>query len=1008
MIEATTRTSYAPLIISGMHRSGTSLTSALLNRAGLHLGERVNPPALDNPLGYYENLDFVRLHESIFRSYGYPEEGWFLKPIMPSAFFDLGQEALRINATAQMWGFKDPRATMMLDFWSEISPAACFLFVVRPPWQVADSLFRRGDLIFKGNPGFALEVWNAYNSAILDFFRRQPSRCLIVSLDYVVEHPLSLVAALNEKFAMELSAPSQPVYQESLLHRNAPSAELSEEIAGGCFPLSLKLWEELQEVCLSDGSAAFNEVLDGLSKKLKEREVALQSLQSEIQRFQIDQVQIKLELSQARASYENARCELNRRQKEADELHLQLHSVSSHLDKTSKDLCTSRLQTQLARCQLGELQIKMQQGTTVLTVVKDSLRRLKAPLRRLRHSVRKIDRVRSLSAAWINQNSSANFQAIDAIVKERNLATSTDISVDPLCPLPANELPKIDINVVTYNSSRWIDSFIESLINSDYPKSLLAVTFIDNNSTDSTVCDLMRQIPRLETCGFTVVLKKLKTNLGFGTAHNAAMAGGTGQFCLITNIDLTFEPETLSRIGRIAQADDQRVAAWELRQKPYEHPKFYDPVTGITNWNSHACVLLRREAFELLGGYDENLFLYGEDVELSYRLRRSGFILRYCPNAVVWHYSYEQEEQIKPLQYKGSTFANMYLRLKYGNARDIISIPLMFLEVLSVPEAYPGSRRAIWENFFNLFVKAPSALLGRSESIAYFPFRSWDYEMTREGAFVSQVSISSCAPLVSVITRTRPGREHLLRQAVLSIAHQTYPNVEHIVVEDGGATTRELIDDMSQTTGRSIRFLGQPKRGRAAAGNAGLAAATGQWCLFLDDDDILFSDHVELLAAKLMETPKAVAAYSIAWEAITDYPLEDGRYTENCHSVSSLHRQAFDYEVLKHHNFMPVQSVLFERKLFEERGGMDERLDALEDWNLWLRFAYRNHFVFVPKVTSMFRTPADAEKSLQRTQMLNSYYELARRNADQANRELDATANSYAKVMELSRYCCSI
>lgn len=994
----------SPLIISGMHRSGTSLTGALLNKSGLYLGARVNPAALDNPLGYYENLDFVRLHERIFHSYGHPSEGWFLQPIMPSAFFDDAQEVLRSNATAQPWGFKDPRAALMLDFWSEVSPAANFLFIVRPPWQVADSLFRRGDEIFAGNPGFALQVWCAYNAAILDFFTRNQTRCLIASLDYVVESPRSFITALNEKFKMALIAPSHSVYQESLLQRKAPGAELSGEIAAGGFSASIKLWEELQKVCLSNGSQAFNEVLDELSKKLKERDVALESLQSEIRRFQVDQTQIKLDLSQAQASYENARGELNRRQKEADELHLQLHSVSTYLDKTSKELCASRLQSQLARCQLGELQLKMQKGTFGLLMVRDRLRSLKAPIRKLRHLVGKVSRARSLRPAWMNHHSSANMHAIDSIVRERHLATCSDIFVDPLCPLSESTLPKIDINVVTYNSSQWIESFVESLMNSDYPKALLPVTFIDNNSTDSTVCDLLRHIPRLEACGFTVILKKLKTNLGFGAAHNAAIALGTGQFCLTTNIDLTFEPETLSRIARIAQVDDQRVAAWELRQKPYEHPKFYDPVTGITNWNSHACVLLRRKAIEYLDGYDENIFLYGEDVELSYRLRRAGFILRYCPDAVVWHFSYEQKEQIKPLQYKGSTFANLYLRLKYGNARDIVSILPMFMEVLRAPEAYPGSRLALIENLFKLLAKAPSALFGRSESTAHFPFRSWDYEMTREGAFVSQVSISSSAPLVSVITRTCPGREHLLRQAVLSIAHQTYPNVEHIVVEDGGATTQELVCILSQKTGRSIRFLSQPKHGRAAAANTGLSAAKGQWCLFLDDDDLLFSDHIELLAAKLMEMPESVAAYSIAWEATTDFLLEDGRYKEVCHSVSDLHRQSFDYEVLKHHNFMPVQSVLFERKLFEERGGMDESLDALEDWNLWLRYAYRNQFVFVPKVTSMFRTPADKEKSLQRTHMLNSYYELALRNADEANRKVDATVNSYAKLVSLSLF----
>ena len=171
------------------------------------------------------------------------------------------------------------------------------------------------------------------------------------------------------------------------------------------------------------------------------------------------------------------------------------------------------------------------------------------------------------------------------------------------------------------------------------------------------------------------------------------MAHGTAPFCLITNIDLVFEKDSLRRLASTACADNAQAAAWEMRQKPYEHPKFYDPVTGTTNWNSHACVLLRRSAVESVGGYDDTLFMYAEDVELSYRLRRAGYLLRYCPAAVVWHYSYESTTQVKPLQYTGSTFGNLYLRLKYGNFGDIIAIPLLAIRLLASTEVFPGSRQ---------------------------------------------------------------------------------------------------------------------------------------------------------------------------------------------------------------------------------------------------------------------------------------------------------------------------
>lgn len=586
--------------------------------------------------------------------------------------------------------------------------------------------------------------------------------------------------------------------------------------------------------------------------------------------------------------------------------------------------------------------------------------------------------VRLSSVVGVLANSSANHAAIAAIVSERCSFTREALELDPLASLAPRELVAIDIGIVTYNSARWITSFVNSLIELDYPKSLLSVCFVDNSSTDSTFRDLHEVVPKLRAAGFTVEIIQQPNN-GYGAGHNTAISKGTSPFCLVTNIDITFESDALRRVVTVALADNGQTATWELRQKPYEHPKFYDPVTGITNWNSHACVLLRRSALDQAGGYDENLFMYGEDVEMSYRLRRAGFLLRYCPQAVVWHYSYESAVQIKPIQYIGSTFANLYLRLKYGNCIDALSIPMLGLRLLMAPEAYLGSRHAILRSLLKLFVMAPKALLGRRRSDIYFPFRTWDYELNREGAFVEQHALPLNPPLVSIITRTYRGRELFLRQALLSVAHQTYPNIEHIVVEDGGESMRTLVTNIIETTGRSIQFIKLDKLGRSATGNAGLSVAKGRWCLFLDDDDLLFSDHIENLVNTLIEKTDTVAAYSLAWEIPTQTSeLDKGEFFEIDHRIPSALRQEFDYKTLLNHNFMPIQSVLFNRQLFEERGGFEEDMDALEDWVLWKKYAaLGNQFAYLPKVTSMYRIPSEADKIRQRIDDFHLAYPLA-------------------------------
>lgn len=582
-----------------------------------------------------------------------------------------------------------------------------------------------------------------------------------------------------------------------------------------------------------------------------------------------------------------------------------------------------------------------------------------------------------LNVTGVLANSSANTPAIAALVSERCDRTRSPMTIDPMGTLEPSAWPAIDVCVVTYNSRRWVDAFIDSLLALDYPKDCLAIHFVDNNSTDDTEAALRAAVPRLQAAGVSVEVQS-RSNEGFGAGHNAAIGAGKAPFCLVTNIDLTFEPDSLRRVVAIAVVDVKHAAAWELRQKPFEHPKFYDPVTGSTNWNSHACVLLRRSAVEAIGGYDETLFMYCEDVELSYRLRRAGNLLRYCPAAVVWHYSYESGGQVKPLQYSGSTFGNLYLRLKFGKPTDAVAVPMLAIRLLLAPQAYPGSRRHVAKNLLKLIAVAPKALMARRASGAHFPFRTWDYELTRDGAFVKQLPFPVEQPLVSIITRTYQGRELYLRQALLSGAHQTWPNVEHIVVEDGGDTMRELCEEVARTTGRTICFIANGKHGRSKAGNAGLAAARGRWCVFLDDDDLLFADHVEVLVNALLAAPGAVASYTPAWEVVTDVTnLAQGSYIETNLRLLPVLCQEFDLEVLLHHNYFAIQSVLFVRQLFIDRGGFDEDMDALEDWALWIRYAWNNRFVYAPKVTSMYRVPADLVKAQERAVVFDKAYPLA-------------------------------
>ena len=234
-------------------------------------------------------------------------------------------------------------------------------------------------------------------------------------------------------------------------------------------------------------------------------------------------------------------------------------------------------------------------------------------------------------------------------------------------------------------------------------------------------------------------------------------------------------------------------------------------------------------------------------------------------------------------------------------------------------------------------------------------------------------------PLVSIIVRTYKGRDVLLKQCLLSIINQTYSNIEIIVVEDGGETMRPITKLISSIT--NIKYYNQEKIGRSATGNFGLKKSKGDYCLFLDDDDLIFADHIEILARSLQDNPEASASYSLAYEVPTHMGTDKEYYYEGDFRTLGLFYQPFDYEVLTDHNYFPIQTVLFKKELFLQSGGFNEDLTYLEDWNLWLKYAYENTFIYNEKTTSIYRTPINNENKNKRDSELHEAYNIAKDSA---------------------------
>jgi GT2 family glycosyltransferase len=218
----------APILITGMHRSGTSLVASWLGAAGVDLGGNLLAADGANPTGYFEDLAFLDLQRRMLLAAapageaGHPDWGWTESERLDRGRFAEHREAALALVAAEgcrdgLWGWKDPRTTLLLDFWDELLPQARYLLLYRFPWEVADSMQRLGAAVFLAHPDYAYRIWGFYNRQLLDFFGRHRERCLLVSADALLASPERLGELLGERFGLRL--PLAPLTAPGLFAR---------------------------------------------------------------------------------------------------------------------------------------------------------------------------------------------------------------------------------------------------------------------------------------------------------------------------------------------------------------------------------------------------------------------------------------------------------------------------------------------------------------------------------------------------------------------------------------------------------------------------------------------------------------------------------------------------------------------------------------------------------------------------------------------------------------------
>ena len=219
-------------------------------------------------------------------------------------------------------------------------------------------------------------------------------------------------------------------------------------------------------------------------------------------------------------------------------------------------------------------------------------------------------------------------------------------------------MPETSVVVINWNGREYLRSCLHSLALQTYRD--FEVLVMDNGSADGSIEMVREEIPKLG--GMTVRLIENGANLGFCAANNRGFEASRSPFVALLNNDAEADPGWLEALVRSFDGrPEMGMAACKILN--YENPRKIDKVghliypdgqnrgrgTGEIDhgqydqveeiaWPDGCACMFRREVLDRIGGFDEDLFIFGDDSELGLRARIAGWSCLYIPTAVVRHH----------------------------------------------------------------------------------------------------------------------------------------------------------------------------------------------------------------------------------------------------------------------------------------------------------------------------------------------------------------------------------
>jgi len=202
------------VVVLGMHRSGTSLVAGILEKLGVNMGKRQVGIHWSNPLGHYENIDFIKMDDKILKKAGGtwdnpPEISDILRLTSDKKLMSEIEKVVRRNEDV-IWGWKVPTTSLTIELYLPFLTNPHFIVCYRDPEAIARSLKERDDM----DREKALQLTDYYIRSIKEFFKRHPElKYIEIQYEELIENPKEIIYRLIDFLKIN---PTQKQINEAL------------------------------------------------------------------------------------------------------------------------------------------------------------------------------------------------------------------------------------------------------------------------------------------------------------------------------------------------------------------------------------------------------------------------------------------------------------------------------------------------------------------------------------------------------------------------------------------------------------------------------------------------------------------------------------------------------------------------------------------------------------------------------------------------------------------------